>query len=601
MLFLLALVLPPYWIFIHPEELSIAVRLLTVAGGALWLYLASREVRITIGVQHLVLLLVLSIAALVLNLSALRSVIAWKGDESLHIRLTMALADRIPPYLLVLGPILAGLTLYTAARRSARFLIVVLVLDLLTIVPILAGSFWEGAFLGRWPFFSYWWLALAPALAKLVADPYHEFLFRIVPLISAATLAWILSARISRAGLAARILWGLAFLTIPIVLYYSSIVYFEMPAVCLMTVISLQAGDLLRDPFEDVRHTTGWLALLALGFIKETVVFFLLCFLTCRVIFAWQRNARASGALTWRSISHHLGQEAILAFCILFPAALYLAFRSFSPTGRSLVLDLSKLANAAVYGTLARSFVEQFGVVFALFLAGLALLFRNGDRRSAAFLGLILVATPLFFALDAGYGDFTGYSRYNLFVLPVVLAGAVALINRGPRWNRIIMLALPCVVIAINLSMSPINRDGTKQPGWGVYAVPTGEEYYPYDDALLFLRQNHPHERILFSGMTYPFPFEFYFEKFDWRPYPRYRERILTAADEESVALPAVLAEARRNRFALLLWHVQGRQLPEEVQAPDACLVEIFTNQAHTLLLFSTREAAAASPPCLAP
>jgi hypothetical protein len=146
-------------------------------------------------------------------------------------------------------------------------------------------------------------------------------------------------------------------------------------------------------------------------------------------------------------------------------------------------------------------------------------------------------------------------------------------------------ILLAGVIIFANLWTSPINWDGTKKPLWGVYMADTAEHYYPYREALEWLKTNHEKDRILFTGMYYPYiSFAFYFGKLDWTPN---HEIVLTEKTEDYRALLSeALAKANADNFDVVLYQVAGDQIPQVADSHHFIQEKIFRNAAHTLVVY---------------
>jgi hypothetical protein len=140
--------------------------------------------------------------------------------------------------------------------------------------------------------------------------------------------------------------------------------------------------------------------------------------------------------------------------------------------------------------------------------------------------------------------------------------------------------------------MSPINWDGTKKPLWGVYMADTAEHYYPYREALEWLKTNHEDDRILFSGMYYPYiSFAFYFGKLDWKPD---HEIVLTEKTEDYRALLSdALTKADADNFDVVLYQVAGDQIPQIADSHHFVQEKVFKNDAHTLVVYYRTSTAA--------
>ncbi len=588
-----AFVLSPYWRLFEPEAKSYAILALTILLGAIWSYASAGEVRISIRLRSWVVFGIALLGMLVLNHATLTSVIAWRGDESIHIGITNNLIRRIPVQFVIAEAILLPLVVISVVRRSSPLIVASALLEVLAVLWFFGQEPFQGLqtrFLVRYPYVNYWLIGLAPLIATWVWSPRHEFLYRLLPLVGATALIWALERKLSRPSTPVRALWVAATATMPILFYYSSILYLELPAVFLMLVVCFYAERLLKDDFQEMRQVPGWLALVLIGFIKETAIIFLVGFLICRAGFTLHRLTAEYHHDRRPPSGMVLRDELIAAFCVLYPWALYIIFRMVLGSTRDYAPDFSKLLDVSVYSTIGRSFIEQFGIFLPLFIGGLLLLTRKRQFRSASFMFVLFLAVPLFFGIDTEARDsvtlsYAGYSRFNLFVLPAILVGAAALINAISKRAMIVSAGIASVAIALNLAMSPINVDGTKVPYWGNYLVDTSEHYYPYDEALLWLRNEYGHERILFSGMNYRYPLDFYFGKYDW--HPAFDVHLVPGEPDENAALLQVLAEAEQQNYDLVLWQVRGNQIPQRSASGRFCQLKEFRNQAHRLLLFS--------------
>jgi len=116
--------------------------------------------------------------------------------------------------------------------------------------------------------------------------------------------------------------------------------------------------------------------------------------------------------------------------------------------------------------------------VLVLFCGGCIYLFWKKEYFSAGFFISIFIMYPAFFAVDTL--AYTGYSRFNLFIIPAVLAGSIPLIKRILENRSLIATMTACAILAINLWTSPVLADGTKKPMWGNALIDTSEHYYPY-------------------------------------------------------------------------------------------------------------------------
>ena len=211
------------------------------------------------------------------------------------------------------------------------------------------------------------------------------------------------------------------------------------------------------------------------------------------------------------------------------------------------------------------------------------MLFWRKEYFLAGFFLSLVFLYPLFYAVDVL--SYTGYSRFNLFVLPQILAGSSILIKQIINYRKILAIATACVILAINLWTSPVFIDGTKKPLWGNYLTDTSEHYYPYREALVWLQNNYENERIMFTGMYYDYIFEFYFAQLNWHPTSRLL--LTNNGDNDAVSLSSGLAEAENAKINIVLFQVLGNEIPKVKDIGHYFYEErIFRNDAHTLVIY---------------
>ena len=598
-LFGLAFIVSPYWLMPEVFEVRILLLALTIAMGAAWSHLSASSLQLRFDAKSWILFGVLLAGLLAINYKPLASAIPWRGDEDHHISVAMSLAKRFEMKWVLAAVLAYSLLLYLVWQKSIWAIPLGLLLVIGVVFVFLIRIPMEGVtpeLLLRYPFVNYWFYAMGPMIVGLIDHPYYEAAYRIGPILSAIVLSWVFQNSLKNLGISNRLLWALTVATMPIVFYYSSILYLELPAAVLMLVVCLRIETLLADDYSSIRRNPAWYALILVGFIKETTIMFLLAFLVSRAVFSFIRGktgislrGRLGGFSQGNQQSplqrNWIGELAII-FSILTPLLLYLFFRSFLATTRSFAGELSSIWDPSVYYTIGRSYLEQFGLFLIFFLLGCAVLVRRRNWSAVGFFLALFLSVPLFHAIDNN--ALSGYSRFNLFVLPPVLAGSSILLNRMNQRRKVIVVILAGATIAVNLLISPINLDGSKKPFWGNYLTDTSEHYYPYREAIAWLKEEHGDERILFAGMDYPYFFGFYFNQFGW--YPEHAVVVSEDAKSQSEVLSELAEEAKRGEFEVVLYHVS----PEESLPPQVlgALIwqQIFRNQAHSLVVYDAAD-----------
>ncbi|HSB01876.1 MAG TPA: hypothetical protein VLE49_14595, partial [Anaerolineales bacterium] len=238
-IYMLGFIVTPYWI-LHKSLVEIIFYLvLTIGVGLLWVFLSTNAFQIEFDFKDIRLFLFLLAAIAILNYRALNSVLPFRGDEATHIERTLELVSRLP-----ILPSLAITILFIAFMLSGfkrqKWAIIIGIFTVLCVIfyflgrNLFAGMEKYPQFFLRWPFINYWFFAILPKLASPLRSPYHEVLYRIIPFLSMVGVAGVVQKKIDTPSLRSNIAWGVAVATIPLVFYYSSILYLEPPAVLLM-------------------------------------------------------------------------------------------------------------------------------------------------------------------------------------------------------------------------------------------------------------------------------------------------------------------------------------------------------------------------------
>jgi hypothetical protein len=582
----LGFIITPYWTHVPSKTESIFILALTIGIGAIWSLLSAGNLRIELEPIKWGHIIILFTGLVILNLRPLSSSIPWRGDEELHITRTVYLLSTMSFKWVVIFLVAFVILAYLTWKKSRWAIFLGMALIASVIAAYLMKSplvEMDPSQLLHYPYINYWFFTIIPKLAMVMKiNPYQEVFFRIVPFISTFALIWVFQKHLSGSKTFLNVLWGLAAATIPLVYYYSSILYLELPAVFLMLLVCINIKSLLQEDFQKIKQNPAWYALILIGFIKETTVPFLMCFLGWRIIASLSR--KRISPITMKRRFQILLEEAGIILPVILPIFFYLFLRSsLAQESRTYSFTISNLANSVVYRTIARSFLEQFGAPFLLlFGGGCLLLFWENEYLTAGFFLSLFMLYPLFFASDIFI--YTGYSRFNLFVLPPVLAGAIILINRLTNYRKILEGAVVCAVLALNLWISPVFIDGSKKPLWGNYLADTSEHYYPYREALDWLKNNDSDKRILFTGMYYPYDFDFYFTQLNWTPNNKVFKT--NRGDSDSVSLSRALIEAEQDKIDVILFQVLGNSLPKVMDMGHFSEVQIFKTDAQTLIVY---------------
>ena len=386
-LFLVALVVSPYWTIqtLPAGGSAMALGILLVVGVG-WSLCFGRGIAYGGGAAPgFAWTIVPAVAVLLLLvLPSLSAPLSWRGDEDTHLARLWMLKDalyRIPlswfiP--LLLAPMAVALwNPGDLARGRVRWFVVVGTLALLAtpMWRINADGSLDDA-LRRYPFLLVW---VQAALSWSVqgwdrAVSSGPESVRLLPLLSLlAMVLWWSSLHNdaakgdSRLDIVRRILLVAALATVPVLLFYATLGYLEMPLILLMIVVCCTGDRLLTGHLRGEPVGPAWIALGVIPFLKETAVVFVVAVMCAAGLFAVLDGVRGRvgpGSLLRRYVR--------LGVVVLAPLAIYLYFRGQGPTVRfAYVFDVTNFAEPKLYVVFGRALWEQFGVLLVVAAYGL--------------------------------------------------------------------------------------------------------------------------------------------------------------------------------------------------------------------------------------
>jgi hypothetical protein len=595
----LSYILCPYWRAPVPAAGQTVLLVATAVLGIWWAHLAAGEHSFSWARIDAIALLLIGACVLALNARALLVGVPWRGDEAFHLGRSLWLLRG------VLGKLLVPLVITLIVTASAFLVPARLgrswLLPLLFALLVALQGVWLFVYrpfppiplttmgIARYPSFVSWlsaapWIAVFPWWRPFepFSGRFVEAIFRLTPFVASVLLCWHGFRAVRARSIAAGLCLALAIATMPLVFYYSSIFYLEMPAVLLMAVV-LGGGDavLTLEPRE-LRRSNAWLALVLIGFVKETTLPFLAAFVALRLL----ARARAlRPGVTWRAAA----AELLVCFCAVFPLATYMLLRSLWGVERTLTPAFGQLVRLDLWRTALHSYAEQFGALALLALAGVAIVAYRRRWLHAAFLVGAFAADVALHFIDKPW--WVGYSRFNLFLVPSVVAAAATAVQAIAGRRATLASILLVLIAAANLCWSPVNWDGTKKPGWGQYDLDTSEHYYPYREAIRDINRRHASDRILFAGMYYYYPVALYLDKgirFGCSTDEAHRTRYPITTTDDPTLLTQLLARAAQDGFDVVLLQLYGQTVPELPALPPGFHQErVFENDAHRLVLYA--------------
>jgi len=573
--FSLAYIAAPYWMINQSTQMAILLLVLTALIGLLWSSTASGHTKIKITWNGILSFLLLLLIVGAFNYMPLNSVIPWRGDEDYHIAIVQDFLKQPQSFFpLILSCLLF---IYAGWRRSK---IVVPAGAAVVMLFALYNYFSPINFYSilRYPYVSRFFQAIVPYFGSFFTSMYHEVFYRVVPFLSTVFIAWKCMESYNILDWRIKLVFGLSVAFMPVLYYYSSILYLEMPAVFLMLIVCLDIEKLLKDDFTTIKTRIGWYALILTGFIKETVIFFLFSFIVSRLVIRieqiFRKKVDINLSLLWNDLK--------IIFCVSLPACIYIFYRIHFKVSRTFFPKFVNLMTPEPYLAIIRSWFDQFGFFSILFIAGGAILIYK-KKYEFLFFSLFTIATITFSnILDSV--DYAGYSRFNLFLVPTILAVTIAGLNFICDKKKISLLLLS-MIISINIFLSPVNRDGTKKPFWGNYLCDTSEHYYPYKKTLKWLKKKHPNDKIFFTGMDYPYNigFNFYFNKIKW--FPKAMMGKMKSRKDVTV-LGKIFKQAAAQGFNVVVYQARKGEWPEPKYLKNYTMEKVFKNHAHRIIVF---------------
>jgi hypothetical protein len=301
-------------------------------------------------------------------------------------------------------------------------------------------------------------------------------------------------------------------LTIPLVGFYASLTYIEVPLLAAMAVTLIRHEEDERTFASTGQFGPGFVALVFLAFFKETM----LVWLAIQLSFVTQR--------VWRHPDVSFIQKArrTIAAGLLFllPVAVFVLTR---PPVRSWAPHLSYALDPQNIVMLARAIWQQLGVVSILAPVAGWICWRRGRQRTALLCLALVVSYLIFFLVDRdvvqGFRypgpEYLGYSRFSLY--PLVPALVVCLVALAAVRRATVVAAVLTSVLLVNAVLSPV-RPWSPNRGvfWSDSTIPAADVAVPYDSFFAWLSRR-PERTILVLGRTYSYQDWFYFMKYRLR------------------------------------------------------------------------------------
>lgn len=532
---------------------------------------------------------ILALIILAFNYAPLHYNIPVQGDEEWHIWRSQVLRSILEPFfkgpnvattVIVLFSVIGFLLWPKKIQTPVKILIITVVALSFCLYKGFPNTPRLDYLLVRYPFMLSWLHQLGPIWKQ---NQLNEAMFRLTPMLSTFAIAYFLLWAQKRHQVATlpALLFAVAFALTPNIYYHTTILYLELPALALLTVALYFIEPILMEDYKAVRSCPGWYALLAVGFIKETALTFIVGIIALRLlirtgILLKQKQLNGKAAL----------YEIAVIFSIATPLATYLFFRMCFGDVRSYKPDLGRLTNYYLLGVAVKSLWSQFGAILILAMAGLVIGFVKSRFTASIALIFLFVFHFFFHFFDAAYC--VGLARFNLFLFAPLAVAAIAFLEWLASKKQIITIGIALLCTILNLWLSPVAFGGEKDPKWASPVDRSAAEYYfPQEQAVEWLKTNRPAWPVLAGGATAKTRLEWYFMKTNYKT----EVRILPADPKipSYEALKRTLADAQNIRCPLVLFYRMqpGPTLNEEEKSLLGYkVVHVFKNKFLALVLY---------------
>jgi hypothetical protein len=457
---------------------------------------------------------------LFLSAKSLFASITWRGDSDAHINITQHLVVYLYQHPLVIVfafSCFVLVCLYGVAWKKRYLFLASLCLLGVLFAPPLVREATEWSW--RYPLLFYYvnaWSSLSSLLAEQKTVSWlsvHEVDYRLLSFAASALLVWICAMRLRSYPwpLVAVVVGAIS--SLPALVYYAGLTYIEPLSIVLMTVILFRYPASLIDYVDHKKVDVGLLALVSLGYLKETNLVFSVCVIG---IFTFSQPLRYG----WRRFP----VIPVLHLWILglLPYLTYLLFRGGARPYKFHFQNILEYSNG---GVLVLAFWEQFGLVgvcAVLWAIYRLVTLRIGWPETVMALSALLYI--VFYMCDGPVlaepgmhrgTRYFGYSRFMLYSLPGILCLAMSGMREMGRHHPRKLGSVLLVAMIVNIWMLPVDvMSGSRKSGWGDYTVSTSGHDVPYNALYRYLAGRKSLDRIFIVSRTFDYLDEFYLKKY---------------------------------------------------------------------------------------
>jgi len=497
-------------------------------------YSKSNEINISTTKNSHLVFMILFIVFVIINYNALQNSIPFKGDTDHHIFTGFSLLGYYSGYYINIFWFMVAIIFGGLFLRSRKMIYLIIMGVAFSAIGITYVYFYKQTyffFFLRYPILFYYINDLfSIPIVGLIKESlkYHEGFYRLLPFLSVLGIAITTVSTIRDHTL--KIMFGIAILTIPSLIYYSTLTYIELPMLYFIITALVSFEISMRESLKKEIWGLAIICVILGSFLKENSIIYASVFVLVGALVIMSRSEKPLIAKMFFLIQY--------ASLIVIPSLIYIIFR---PKGMwPYVPHLSNLLLLDNYKVLALSLWEQFGI-FVPFAIGSIIYLLYKKQYYSVLTGTLLIGIFCVFYMlhsdpivtesngwlihykESGNiitNKYAGYSRFNLYMLPGLLLLTIVAVREmemSSIFNKKYILTIFIIIILINVLLSPINLlSGQRKAGWGDYAYATSEFDFPYDELYGWLHAQDNVKSICITGRsdTYRWGDEFYKRKY---------------------------------------------------------------------------------------
>jgi len=338
---------------------------------------------------------------------------------------------------------------------------------------------------------------------------------------------------------------------------------------------------ILIEDFKSARVSPGWYPLMAVGFIKETLLPIIIGIIVLRLMIRTWIICKA------KSLNVPIiFDEMAAAFCIIVPVGMYLLLLFAFGKAREYAFSYANLTNLDLYIVAAKALWKQFGIMLPLAFGGLAVSAVRGRFILVFSMAALFLIHFFFHFLDSA--DLMGLARFNLFFFPILAVPAIIFLGWLGGKSRLTLIAIVVLYLITNAALSPVAITGEKNPAWSSpLNKATTDYYFPLEDVVKWLQANRPKIPIGIGGAYGDSNILWYFDKMGYHP-PIVQSTV--SPDTPYVeGLKNTVALMHRANIPLLVWHkMQGCPILTDAESVilDYKAVKVFSNRYLAIILY---------------